>query len=353
MHQSSEWSPRCSPPSGLVRPVRLDPSGTTGPTRGQARGGRWRQTGHGFYVPSHVDGAVPEQRILEAAVHLPPEGAVTGWAGCRWLGAGYFDGRAPDGSTPLPVPLACGPDHRPRPDPRLHPLRDRLDPAEVVVVRGLPCATPERSLFDAMRHAPDVREAVVAMDMMAAAELTSVRRMRDYCADRAGWNGLPQTVQALDLAVEGSLSPSESRMRLLWVVDAGFPPPLLNVPVFDLRGSFLGTPDMLDPVAGLVCEYDGAAHRGARRHHRDVVREELFRGAGLEYFTMVGRDRPAEALRRMRSARTRAFSLPRERWAWTVEVPQGWYDDPLEGLSLDERLEYREWLQRVRREDRA
>ena len=353
MRDVSTWNPRCSPPSGLVRPVQLDPAGVSGPTRGQARSRRWRRSGYGFYVPSHVDGSVPEQRILEAAVHLPPEGAITGWAGCRWLGAGYFDGLGPDGSTQLPVPLACGPRNRPQPGPRMHPMRDRLDPEEVRVVRGVRCASPERSLFDAMRHADGVREAVVAMDMMAAAELTSIRRMRAYCAGRAGWNGLPQTLQALDLADEDSRSPAESRMRLVWVLDAGFPPPLLNRPVFDLQGRFIGLPDMLDPLAGLVGEYDGAAHRGGRRHHRDVVREELFRGVGLDYFKVVGRDTPADALGRMRSARARAFTLPRERWAWSLEVPDGWYDDPLDALSLDERLEYREWLEQVRRSEQG
>ena len=42
------------------------------------------------------------------------------------------------------------------------------------------------ALFDAMRTAPSLTEAVVAMDMAAAAELVSVARMRRYVATRAG-----------------------------------------------------------------------------------------------------------------------------------------------------------------------
>ena len=38
------------------------------------------------------------------------------------------------------------------------------------------------------------------------------------------------------------------------------PRPLCNVPVFDRFGQHIGTPDLLDPVAGVVGEYDGALH---------------------------------------------------------------------------------------------
>ena len=69
----------------VVLPVPLDPTGRSGPTRGQARGPSWRQTTYGFYVPSGVDGDRPEQRVAEQAMRLPPGGAVTGWAaGCCW-----------------------------------------------------------------------------------------------------------------------------------------------------------------------------------------------------------------------------------------------------------------------------
>lgn len=189
MRDVSEWKPRCDPPAGLVRPVRLDATGGSGPTRGQARSRGWRQTSRGFYVPAGTDPGVPEQRILESSVLLPPGGAVTGWAAVRWRGGGYFDGLAPDGRRVLPVPLAVGPRHDRRDRPGVRVLRDRLHADEVTIVRGVPCATTERALFDDMRHAGGVREAAVSMDMAAAAELTSIQRMRDYCRGRSGWNG--------------------------------------------------------------------------------------------------------------------------------------------------------------------
>jgi hypothetical protein len=41
----------------------------------------------------------------------------------------------------------------------------------------------------------------------------------------------------------------ESRLRVLWVVEAGLPPPLVNVPVFTLSGLLIGIPDLIDAEA--------------------------------------------------------------------------------------------------------
>ncbi len=105
---SEHWQPTCRRPEGLVRPVRVDPAGIAGPTRGQATGSRWRQTSIGLYVPSNVDESVVEQRILEQASRIRQYGAVTAWAALRWHGAAFFDGTTDGGRTRLPVPLVVG-----------------------------------------------------------------------------------------------------------------------------------------------------------------------------------------------------------------------------------------------------
>lgn len=287
--------------------------------------------------------------MLEAAVLLPGAGAVTGWAALRWRGAGYFDGLAQDGRTERPVALAIGPQHAMRSREGITVLRDRLDPTEVTQVRGVQVAKAERALFDQMRKSHDLTGAVVAADMAMAAELTSTGRMRSFCVAHAGWNGVPLVRAALDLADERSRSPNETRMRLIWVLLADLPWPKLNQPIFDLSGRLLGVADLFDPVAGVVGEFDGAVHRHARRHHRDVLREDSMRRVGLEYFKVVGADLrdPAAVADRMRATRARArFHPPAER-RWTMQAPSGWHESPLETMSLDERLSYREWLNDV------
>lgn len=322
--------------------MRVDPLGIGGPTRGQAAGPHWRRTSHGLYVPAEVDGSGPEQRILEQATRLPADGAVTGWAACRLHGANFFDGLFPDGRTPMPVPLVAGPRSRIRRDDSVTVSYERLDVVDRVTRYGIACATVRRGLFDAMRRADSVREAVVAMDMMAAAELTTIRRMREYCATRPGWSGVRQVRAALDLASEDSRSPNETRMRLVWVLDAGLPVPAVNQPVYDLDGRLLGVADLLDVAAGVVGEYDGEDHRHAQRHAHDVAREDRLRRHGIEVFRVTGPDlRQRNVLvDRMRAARSRAKWLPPGHRRWTTEDSRA--DRP--APSLDDVLDHREWL---------
>jgi hypothetical protein len=193
-----------------------------------------------------------------------------------------------------------------------------------------------------MRMAGDLREATVAMDMMAAAELTSVRRMSDYCAAHARWNGVPLVRAALELANENSRSPSETRMRLVWMLDAGLPMPEVNQPVYDLGGRLLGIADILDVEAGVVGEYDGEEHRNVRRHAHDVAREDILRRHGLEVFRVTGPDMSNRHLvvERMHAARARARWLSPEQRAWTTQDPSS--SEPM--LTLDDLLDHREWL---------
>jgi hypothetical protein len=114
--------------------------------------------------------------VLEASVLLPSHGAVTGWAALRLHGAGLFDGLGPDGGSLLPVSLVIGPGQGRRPRAGIAWCEDRRDVQETLTVHGVPATRVERALFDAMRPTGDVREAVVSLDMAAAAEGLAARR---------------------------------------------------------------------------------------------------------------------------------------------------------------------------------
>lgn len=322
-------------------PVRVDPSGRSGPTRGQAAGPRWRQTSRGFHVPADV-AATSAQRAAEQSRRLPAGGALTGWAALHLLGAAYLDGIAPDGFTLLPVPLALGSRGNIRASDEVELLREPLSQHDVLTVRGVPCARAERAAFDAMRLAPSLVEAVVVADMTAYDELSSIQRMRAYVDAHTGWRGIGRARDALDLAHENSWSPNETRTRKIWVVDAGLPTPLVNHPVFDRRGRLLGYPDLLDEEAGLVCEFDGADHRRAARHSSDVGREDVFRRHLLEVTRVTGPDLLVDAVvaRRLLAARSRARWLPPERRSWTTTPPTGWRP----ALPLEVRLTERDLM---------
>ncbi|MBB6628238.1 hypothetical protein H5V45_12995 [Nocardioides sp. KIGAM211] len=338
------WDPVAAPVTGLVRPVPLDPAGSVGPTRGQARGAGWRRTTTGLYVPVDVSDAQVEQRILEQSMRLgaePGAGAVTGWAALRLHGGGFFDGLDRDGRTCLPVPLLAVGD-RFRAHPAIAVSREPLAGDDVVLRHGVRCVSVERALFDEMRRGRDQRDAVVALDMACAAGLTSIARMRAYVARRGGWRGVAQVRWALDHGDEHSRSPQETRLRLIWVLDAGWPPPLCNRTLLSLTGVELGTPDLLDVDRAVVGEYDGADHRDGVRHRRDVGREDGFRRAGLEYVEVVGADLHDAALvvARMEEAARRAAR------AGSAGLPRRWRLGPARE-SLDARLDRQDLRQAI------
>jgi hypothetical protein len=315
------WQPSCERPCDLVAPVPVDPTGRRGPTPKQARGPRFRTTSSGLFVPATVTDDRVEQRILEQAGRLKGQGAVSAWAALRWRGAAFFTGRTWDGS-PLPVPLVLGPVHR-RPDPRVSLTNEQVYPREIENVDGIRCMVPVRALFDEVRRVAkrNLREAVVAADMASAAGLLTIEDFREYVAARTSWTGVPVAREAVALASDGSRSPQETRLRLVWVLEAGLAPPLCNVPVYDRTGRLIGIPDLFEPEAGLAGEYAGAAHRDASRHRRDVVREADFRDHGIECVTVVEGELNNRygVAQRLRAAYDRARFLSPDRRSWTLE----------------------------------
>ena len=314
---SAPFRPRCPPPSGLVVPVAPAPKGEGGPTAAQVRGPSWRRTSPGLYVPAAI---VPEteQRILEQAQRLPSKGAVGGWAALRMHGAAYFEGREDKGQE-QPVPLWVPPGQRLRPLPGSTVVRTELRPDSVQMRHGVRCVSAEAALVHVVARAPGLREAVVMVDMALAAGIVAREQIATEVARSAGRRGISQVRRAMLWADARSLSPAETWMRLVWMFDAGLPRPLINWPVADSDGRRLGRPDLLCPELAVAGEYDGADHRSRRRHGIDVEREDLFRGVGLEVFTVVASNQAdvPKVVARMLAAVARAAAARRPR-TWMV-----------------------------------
>lgn len=314
-------APPLHPRPGLVAPVRVDPLGRDGPTRGQARGPHWRTTSRGLFVPAQVE-ATTDQRTLEASAVLREEEAVTGWAALNWQGARWFDGTS-DGVAVRGVPLVA----------RRHLLtqagfvvsQEFLHPDEILDIDGVPITAPVRSVTFEMRYAARLGDAVVALDMACYSDLVSIAEVTAYVARLGPVRGVQQARDALVEADENSWSPRESQMRGLWTKRAGLPRPLCNAPVFDLDGQHVGTPDLIDADLGLLGLYNGPEHLSLVGATTDIRQEAAYRDLGLEPVTMLATDwadpggfsaRLLAAARRAR-ARTRAPG-------WTVEPPQWW-----------------------------
>ena len=185
--------------------------------RSRRKGGSHHRAGSGSALASDVlrllragDGFARGGRAAGArgggAAAVRRRGA-RGWAACRLWSANFFDGLEPDGHTPIPVPLALGEHGRIRADNRVTLSNERLG-NEVVDLHGIRSTRRERATFDEMRRTPALRESVVALDMMASAELTTIIRMRTYAAGRSRWKRVGQVRKALDLASEHSRHPT-------------------------------------------------------------------------------------------------------------------------------------------------
>jgi hypothetical protein len=241
------------------------------------------------------------------------------------MGGEWFDGLDFGGRGFLPVDLAtCYQDIRSQAGFVVH--QERLGPHELIQHDGLTCTTAVRALCFMMRYARNVREAVSFADLAAYSDLVSIAEAWEYFLAHPGWTGIPQARDALLLADENSWSRWEVWMRLVWELDAGFPRPLCNRPVFDLHGTHIATPDLLDFESGTVGEYDGALHLAGAQRSRDAERENRLRNAGLEPFVAFASDlaHPERAVRRMVDARRRAKWEPESRRRWTIEPPPWW-----------------------------
>lgn len=322
-HPRRGIGPREGLPPGVVWPTRRrEPDG---PTDWQTRSGAFRSTGGGNWVPADVPLTI-DQRIVEAAARLPAHGAVTGWAALRWSGGGWFDGHGA-GATPVPITLALGTRHTLRPGAHVRVSQEHVPPLELQRVAGLRVTSPCWSVAHEMRKATSDEAAVVAFEMAAFDDLVSIAELAAF-VESALWirQGVQRVRDVLPLLEENSWSPMEPVMRLAWQLEAGAPRPRANCPVFDLDGRFVGTPDLLDPIAGVYGMYDGGLHLAGEVRHRDVAKEAAYRRLGLEGATMMAGDviDRGPFIARLREAYARAGRRPLDMRRWLSEPP-GWW----------------------------
>jgi hypothetical protein len=294
---------------------------TTEMTRSKA----WRRSSRGYFVPADVP-LTTTQRILEVAPLVPGRGTVAGWAAAYALGVDLLDGRHPFTMDPLPVPVHLGQNlGRATPD-GVHLLRERLPEVDRRLAYGLPVTSPLRTAFDGGRWAPDLVEAVVFLDQVARGLGLDLAVLEQWCRPGPRWPGVTRLRAALALADAASESPWESRLRVFYLLRARLPRPLVNRPVFDLDGRFLGTPDLFDPEAGLVTEFDGRYHRERGQHRDDNLREERLEVVNLTVCRVDSLDlrQPAQLRERLRGRHAQGMRRDRCLDRWTLVEPAWW-----------------------------
>jgi hypothetical protein len=282
----------------------------------EAAGPLWRSPFRGVHVWSATDPEEPLQRALDAAGLVPSDGALGGWAAAQVGGVTELDGRIGDELLPA---LLCLPPHlRRRRGPGVCSLRSSLDPDDVIELSGVRVTRPVRTGFDLARTG-SLLQAVTALDVLGRGRPEFLEAVRGYVDARPGWLGVRRVRAALRLATPMARSPRETAFRLFWLLECGLPSPEVNAAVRSSEGYLLGLGDLLDPVTGLLGEYDGSGHRAEMQHALDNAREEGLEDEGLTVVRVsnpdLGRFRSRTRLRLLDGWR-RAQRAPRGSWTW-------------------------------------
>lgn len=240
----------------------------------------WRRLDRGRWVSSFSDDTDPRERIRRAATLVRDGGAIGGWAAAVMHGAYGLDGRNPDGTLRpvllcLPRPARC----RRRADVSI--FRSTLEDGEVQVVDDVPVTSPVRTCVDLARLEGHLGSAVVAVDAVRAACLSDLDAASGWLCTHRRWRGVTRAKTVLALSRPAVKSPQETRLRLVWTLDAGLPEPVVNARVLHREGELLCEADLLEAGSGLVGEYDGAHHAtaGQRSVDHGSARRDATRGA--------------------------------------------------------------------------
>ncbi|AZZ56308.1 hypothetical protein [Rathayibacter iranicus] len=182
-----------------------------------------------------------------------------------------------------------------------------------VVRRGLPVTDPA-SLFCHLAALLELDDLVAVGDALVRTPVVGDPAdprpwvpLPDLQARAAAFRGrgAVRLREAAALVRDGADSRPESRFRVA-SVRAGIPEPLLQVPLYDSAGRFVGRPDGWYPRERVAWEYEGDGHRTSNRQFaRDLGRYDDLASIGVRVVRIVGAEflpHPERAIERLRRA---------------------------------------------------
>ncbi len=293
-----------------------------GVSRREREGPLWQSLRRGVHAWHGLDASDPDVRIAAALVDRP-EAVLGGWASLRTQGVDRVDGRTgPGGSSLVPVLLHVGPSGRTRPTVGLDVDRGRLDPRDVLEVSGVRVTGASLAVLTvAAQHGAE--EGLVAADAAVRCGLTSPAALADRVGSMGRTRGVPAARVVAALVDRRAASAPESRLRYVWVVEAGLARPEVNPMLVDRDGLVVASPDLLDTEAAMAGEYDGSHHRELRQHTADNEREEDIERLGVAVVRATSVDlwpRRQHLVRRLVDAHGRGLTRDRSRdnWGWVA-----------------------------------
>ncbi|OBI42502.1 DUF559 domain-containing protein [Mycobacterium colombiense] len=190
-------------------------------------------------------------------------GIVAGRSASALHGAKWVDHRAP---------AQLFYQHR-RPPTGINTWSDSLARNEGRVIGGIPTTSAARTAFDIACRNP-IDKAVAALDALARATKLDIAEVESLAERYKGHRNVRRARRALRLVDAGAESPRATWLRLL-LIDAGYPRPSMQIPVYGDYGELVAMLDMGWENVKLAVEYDGDHHRSDRRQfNKDIRRAE-------------------------------------------------------------------------------
>ena len=308
---------RTTAAGGAARSLRTADLLALGVSPEELRGPRWRSPFRGHHTPMVASPESPRQRILDVVELIPPGGAIAGWSAGFLLDATELDGRGRSGRETLDVVVMVPRGHHPSPRDGVRFLRSALAEDDVVEVDGVPVTGRVRTAFDLARGST-AEEGLVDTDILCRQLALEPASVLAYAEEHAGLRGAPVARMVLSMVDPRSRSSGESRLRYIWLVEAGLPRPECNPYIAAEDGQVVAMPDLLDVGSGLCGEYDGAKHRQLDGHTADNAREEQLEDMGLVLVRATSLDVGpfrARTVQRLRAGQRRAEGQVGQ-WGW-------------------------------------
>lgn len=213
--------------------------------------GSWQKIIPGVYAT--FSGPLQDRhRVRAALVYAGDEAIVTGAYACRAYGMHYVPTKA-DSAIEILVPRNVR-----RAPIEIADIRrvKSLPPARVL--RGIPCAPPERAALDACRDVQSRRDVRAVLCEVVQRQLTSSARLAEECAgiDR---RGMAHARHAIEDIVAGCRSAPECELRDLIRTSTVLDEPVWNQPLPDDESL---VPDGYYRAVRLALEVDSAEHHG-------------------------------------------------------------------------------------------
>ncbi|MCA2241713.1 DUF559 domain-containing protein [Mycobacterium sp. WUMAC-067] len=218
-------------------------------------------------------------------------GIVAGRSASALHGAKWVDHRAP-------AQLVY--QHR-RPPAGITTWSDSLAHNEIRLIGDIPATSAARTAFDIACRNP-IGKAVAALDALARATRLDVAEVELLTERYKGHRNVRRARRALTLVDAGAESPRETWLRLL-LIDAGYPCPKTQIPVYGTYGELVAVLDMGWEDIKVAVEYDGDHHRSDQRQfNKDIRRAETLAEIGWTVVRVTIEDTPGGIIARVAAA---------------------------------------------------